>query len=194
MENAGRGVVDVMQQLGIQGPVLIACGKGNNAGDGFVIARHLDLRDFEVNVICFAEPSSLRGDAQANYQLLQHTRAFVHHFEQSEWSALRNSIPPPDWAVDALLGTGVQGSPRPPYDLAIDWLNSLDANRLAVDLPSGLDAESGAVAPTTFRADHTCTFVAAKPGLVHPQAKEFVGQLRALDIGAPRRLLDRFGV
>lgn len=72
MENAGRGCVDVLCRLGIAGPVVVACGKGNNAGDGFVIARHLDLRGFAVRVVLWAEPDELAGDAGANFRLLAH--------------------------------------------------------------------------------------------------------------------------
>ena len=70
MENAGRGVVDQIEQLGVDGPIVIACGKGNNAGDGFVMARHLDLRGHIVRVLLCSEPRSLAGDARANYEIL----------------------------------------------------------------------------------------------------------------------------
>ena len=94
------------------------------------------------------------------------------------------------WIVDALLGTGSRGQPRPPLDQVIQRLNQQRALRLAVDLPSGLDCDTGEPAPTTFRADHTCTFVAAKIGFSSPSAREFLGQVHVLDIGAPRKLID----
>src|SRR6478735_12528756 len=72
MENAGRGCVDVLCQLGCRGPVVVVCGKGNNAGDGFVIARHLDLRGLPVKVALLGSPDVLRGDAAANYAILAH--------------------------------------------------------------------------------------------------------------------------
>src|SRR3954463_14104052 len=73
MENAGRGCVDVLERLGIDGPVVILCGKGNNAGDGFVIARHLDLRGYDCRVLLFSPPHELRGDAATNFAILQKT-------------------------------------------------------------------------------------------------------------------------
>src|SRR5262245_39006607 len=70
MENAGRGCVDVLASLGCRGPVAVVCGKGNNAGDGFVIARHLDLRGIAVKVLLLGSPADLRGDAAANYAII----------------------------------------------------------------------------------------------------------------------------
>ena len=77
------------------------------------------------------------------------------------------------------------GEPRPPLDAVIHQLNSHNARRMAVDVPSGLDCETGLAAGRTFRADHTCTFVAAKPGLIAPAARPWVGTIHVLDIGAP---------
>ena len=78
MENAGRGCADKLCQLGVSGPVVICCGRGNNAGDGFVIARHLDLRGCEVRVLLFCDPSDLRGDAAANFSILAKCDVPVH--------------------------------------------------------------------------------------------------------------------
>ena len=191
MENAGRGCVDVLCGIGIAGPVVICCGPGNNGGDGFVIARHLDLRGFAVRVLLFCEPAKLQGDALANFAILAKCNMPIHIFGNRHDSArlaeLRRGA---DWIVDALLGTGSRGEPRPPLDAVIDQLNASTAKRLAVDLPSGLDCDTGEPARHTFRADHTCTFVAAKPGFANPVARPFVGQLHVLDIGAPRKLID----
>lgn len=187
MENAGRGVVDVMQGLGVQGPVTIVCGKGNNAGDGFVIARHLDLLGIEVDTILCGEPEALRGDALANFQLLAYTdvKQTSNDIEAAVCSAR------PEYLIDALLGTGAMGEPRAPFDRVIRLMNEVDACRLALDIPSGLDADTGSPASSTFRADHTCTFVAAKPGLLTDQAAAYVGQLHVIPIGVPRHLLER---
>jgi NAD(P)H-hydrate epimerase len=194
MENAGRGIVDVLREEGVRGPVLIACGPGNNGGDGFVIARHLDLLDVPVHVVLACDPARLRGDAADNFRWLQATQVTVHRIDPT--GALRLPSPPIafDWVVDALLGTGVRGAPRAPLDQLIRQLNQLPARRLAVDLPSGLDGETGGAAPTTFRADVTGTLVAAKPGLVDATAAPYVGRLVVLDIGVPRGILQRFGL
>lgn len=191
MENAGRGVVDTLEKLGIAGPVVIACGKGNNAGDGFVIARHLDLRAYPVRVLLWADPAELRGDAAANYRILEKTGLVMLRVDQEpEAGRVAEYLASAAWIVDALLGTGAQGEPRPPFDAAIDQLNAARAPKLAVDLPSGLDCDTGQAALHTVVAAHTCTFVAPKPGFFAPGARRFTGQLHVLDIGAPRRLIE----
>ena len=94
------------------------------------------------------------------------------------------------WLVDALLGTGAKGEPRPPFDAVISQMNAHAAPILAVDLPSGLDADSGQASSQTIRAAHTCTFVAHKPGFLVSGADAFTGQVHVLDIGAPRVLVE----
>lgn len=194
MENAGRGCVDVLCRLGIDGPVVIACGKGNNAGDGFVMARHLDLRGFTVKVLLFCQPEILTGDAKSNFDILAKTDVPIIVFgEQFDTDAFEQHLADADWIVDALLGTGAKGEPRPPLDQAIRVLNDWPAKRLAVDLPSGLDCDTGHPARTTFRADHTCTFVAPKAGFAAAEAKSFVGTCCVIDIGAPKQVMRGLG-
>lgn len=211
MENAGRGVADVLERLGIFGPVVICCGKGNNAGDGFVAVRHLDLRGHTVRVLVWADPSELSGDAGVNLQILGKTDVSIVFFAAQHESAgsgaprrtgadLRRTVGEPRralgeelagaaWIVDALLGTGARGEPRPPLDAVIDQLNAAAAPILAIDLPSGLDCDTGQAARHTIRAAHTCTFVAPKRGFDAPGAAVYTGQVHVLDIGAPRKLI-----
>ncbi|MEQ8785991.1 MAG: NAD(P)H-hydrate epimerase [Pirellulaceae bacterium] len=189
MENAGRGCVDVLQSLGARGPVVVCCGKGNNAGDGFVIARHLDLRRIAVRVLMWSPPEDLSGDALANYRILAKCDVPMHQLEGAG-EPLQQQLDGADWIVDALLGTGAKGAPRPPLDAVILALNAAPSMRLAVDLPSGLDCDTGQPADVTFRADHTCTFVASKRGFAADSARAVLGQVHVLDIGAPRKLID----
>jgi len=190
MENAGRGVADCLGRLGIGGPVAICCYKGNNAGDGMVIARHLDLRCTAVKVLLWAA-DELVGDAAANFRILEKSDVPLALFGHRHNPArLAEALHGADWIVDALLGTGARGEPRPPLGAVIDALNAQPAKRLAVDVPSGLDCDTGAAARHTFRADHTCTFVAAKPGFYVDGAAAYTGQVHVLDIGAPRKLIE----
>jgi len=192
MENAGRGAADVLCQLGVAGPVVICCGKGNNAGDGFVIARHLDLRGHAVRVLLWAETAELTGDAAVNYRILQKTDVPIEIFgNRHDAPRLERLLTGASWIVDGLLGTGARGEPRPPFDAVIDQLNAAAAPKLAIDLPSGLDCDTGEPARHTIRAAETCTFVAAKPGFLLPAAKSYVGRLHVLDIGQPRGLVER---
>jgi NAD(P)H-hydrate epimerase len=193
MENAGRGCVDALERLGIRGNVVILCGKGNNAGDGFVIARHLEIRGHACRVLLLAPPAELRGDAAANFAILQ--KADVPIVDLSQRAELRSALTEgcqsADWLVDALLGTGAHGDPRPPFDTAIDVINARSApiRVLAVDVPSGLDCDTGIPSAHTVRADHTCTFAALKTGYTQSAAKPYVGDVEVCDIGVPPRLL-----
>jgi NAD(P)H-hydrate epimerase len=191
MENAGRGIADLLCKLAARGPTVICCGKGNNGGDGFVAARHLDLRRIAVEVLSFADPASLTGDAAANYRVLEKSgvpiRVFAGEVDSAELEAALSGAA---WIVDALLGTGSHGDPRPPLDRVIDCINASGKPILAVDLPSGLDCDTGQPGRPTIRATHTCTFVAAKPGFFAPRAAEYTGQLHIADIGAPRKLVE----
>jgi NAD(P)H-hydrate epimerase len=191
MENAGRGCVDTLMGLGCQGPVAVVCGKGNNAGDGFVMARHLDLRQVPVRVVLLGSPADLRGDAAANYAILARCEIPIVDLSASfDANLFHEQLKGVEWIIDGLLGTGASGAPRWPMDLAIQVLNAASAKRLAVDLPSGLDCDTGEPAADTLRADRTCTFVAPKIGFTNPKATEFLGQVHVLEIGAPRRLIE----
>jgi NAD(P)H-hydrate epimerase len=187
MENAGRGVADRLCQLGIAGPVVICCGHGTNGGDGFVVARHLDLRGHSLRVLLFADPARLTGDALINYRVLAASGVPIGQVGADE---LTDRLAGADWIVDALLGTGAVGEPRSPVAEAIDTINSSGVRVLAVDLPSGLDCDSGRPAAHTVRAAHTCTFVAPKPGFLASGAGDYTGTVHVLDIGAPRKLVD----
>ncbi|MEN1678887.1 MAG: NAD(P)H-hydrate epimerase [Planctomycetota bacterium] len=188
MENAGRGCVDVMERLGIDGPVVIVTGKGNNAGDGFVIARHLALRGYEAKVALGAPPDKLTGDALIAFKMLTPCRvpildlAGIHAGEMvNELDGLAGTDAA--WVVDALLGTGAVGRPRPPLDALIDWINGEPTRTLAVDLPSGLDSDTGELYAPTVNADHTCTFVAPKTGFDAAGTPPVLGQVHTVSIG-----------
>jgi NAD(P)H-hydrate epimerase len=199
MENAGRGCVDVLERLGINGPVAILCGKGNNAGDGFVIARHLDIRGFECRVLLLCPPDEFRGDAATNFAILQKCGNAIVDLSQQRAAAaesqslLDQQAADAAWLIDAMLGTGAVGEPRLPFDAAIDWINKrpTTTQALAVDVPSGLDCDTGQPATHTVRADHTCTFAAMKSGFTQPAAKPYVGTVHVCDIGVPPLLLQQ---
>ncbi|MCC6124367.1 MAG: NAD(P)H-hydrate epimerase [Pirellulales bacterium] len=192
MENAGRGAADVLCRLGLTGPVVICCGKGNNAGDGFVIARHLDLRGHAVKILLWAEPAELTGDAAVNFRILEKTDVPIEVFgNRHDAPRLEKLLRGAAWIVDGLLGTGARGDPRSPFDEVIDQLNAAAAPKLAIDLPSGLDCDTGEPARHAIRAAETCTFVAAKPGFLTPAAAPYVGRLHVLDIGQPRGLVEK---
>lgn len=191
MENAGRGVADVLCQLGARSPITICCGSGNNGGDGFVIARHLDLRGIDVRVLLFARIEKLTGDAKINFDILQRCEISVLPIRpEATHDDIARQLEGSAWIVDALLGTGARGAPRAPMSVAITVMNDHEAPIVAVDLPSGLDCDTGATPGPTVRAAHTCTFVAAKRGFQAAGADSFTGKVHVLDIGVARCLVD----
>ena len=189
MENAGRGVVDALIDYGIYGPITICCGKGNNAGDGFVAARHLMLRGHRPSVWLFTSPDDLTGDAAANYEIAYRCHIPMIEFQSDLWGTFEAQLHISDWVVDALLGTGAQGNPREPLAGAITRINRIAKKVLAVDLPSGLDADTGEPAHPTIRATLTCTFFANKIGLSKISAEPYVGEIEVCDIGFPPQLV-----
>lgn len=196
MENAGRAAADKLCQINKDSlPVSIFCGKGNNGGDGFVMARHLQLRGVPVQVLIFHEPQDFSADALANFKILEQCQIPCLQLnsppDPEHWqSALEQACHNSAWLVDALLGTGSSGPPRSPLDTVIQWVNASSAQRLALDLPSGLDCDTAEVEEIAIRADWTFTFAATKPALIRKDATEYVGNVQVCDIGVPRSLLE----
>ncbi|HBT77986.1 MAG TPA: NAD(P)H-hydrate epimerase [Planctomycetaceae bacterium] len=186
MENAGRGCADLLERLGIDGPVFLCCGPGNNGGDGFVIARHLYNRGYDVRVRLFAPKERLAGDALANEHILECCGMIPTVVLEPPW--LPEVFPAKSRIVDCLLGTGAVGEPRFPLDAVIEAVNAArkqDVAVLSVDLPSGLDADTGLASGSTVMADHTATFVAPKTGFAARRADPFLGRVHVVDIGIP---------
>ncbi|QDU64474.1 Bifunctional NAD(P)H-hydrate repair enzyme Nnr [Planctomycetes bacterium Pan216] len=181
MENAARGAVELLLSLGAVGPVAIVCGKGNNAGDGFVIARLLAVRGIDVWLELVVDPEELSGDAATAFAPLASLGIERQPFDEEKTTRrLRGA----EWVVDALLGTGTKGSVRSPYDRAIDTINDSGRRVLSVDLPSGLDADTGECLGPTVGAERTVTFVARKMGFANPRSAAFTGQVHVVPIGA----------
>jgi len=190
MENAGRAVADAAWELLPEdgGRVLILCGKGNNGGDGFVAARHLTSVGAEVAVMLFAKLDGLTGDAASNARYAQKTGIMI--VEEPDDETLAGAIELADVIVDGLLGTGLSGEVRGRLREVIEALEYAAAPIVAIDIPSGLDADTGKILGVAVEADVTCTFGLAKPGLVQYPGKAHVGELRVVDIQLPPMLLD----
>jgi len=197
MENAGAGAARLLESLGVGGPVAIACGKGNNGGDGFVIARHLDLAGHAVRLLLACRPEEIRGDAAVNLRIAGKSGLPIERLAEADQAAWEAAVAGADWIVDALLGTGASGPPSGTVARAIAAVNAARSRGgvriLAVDLPSGLDCDSGTAAGACVRADATATFVARKRGFDAAGAAAFTGPVHVIGIGAPRAVLDRCG-
>ena len=197
MENAGRQAAEVAERMLGEARgrrALIVAGSGNNGGDGFVIARHLLVRDREPRVLLAADPAKLSGDALANFRVLERLGIPVSVLEgngSSVASAILEAAAEADLVVDALLGTGLAGEVREPLRAAIEAINrcgeSGDLGVLAVDIPSGLDADTGRALGVAVRAEVTVTFVATKKGFAAKESREYTGKVMVADIGVPGR-------
>lgn len=181
MENAGRAVVEEAAKAfpPLQGKrVVVFCGAGNNGGDGFVIARYLLLAGAEPTIVMVGNEDALKADARAHYEIARRLQIPIR----------TASSPPPDVQraelyVDALLGTGIKDAPKPPYADAIELMNESDKPIVAVDIPSGVDADTGAIPGAAVRAALTVTFGYPKLGLLTYPGAECVGRLLTVDIG-----------
>lgn len=195
MENAGRGAADWLRARlgGASARVVVACGPGNNGGDGGVVARHLDARGFTVRVVWFAKEGSIRGDAAVQREILNRSgidqETWPDEVDAARLDALFGSA---DWIVDGLLGTGLTRSVEGPLRAVIEAINRSGKPVLALDLPSGMDADSGQPRGIAVRASATLTFVAPKLGFDQPGADQFTGEVQVVEIGVPRRLLEPF--
>jgi len=199
MENAGRLAADRIERwltttrtVDRRHPrTVIICGKGNNGGDGFVIARHLVNRGHEVEIDLYGDPATLADDAAINYTIAQRMKIPIHPLGGTgrikaaarRWQSCRI-------LVDALLGTGFAGEVREPLSTIIHQINNLKGPLVvAVDVPSGLHADTGKPGGVAVRAQHTVTFSGMKKGFLHQAARTYTGRITVADIGAPTEMI-----
>jgi len=195
MENAGVGVVNVIQSRygPLQGKrILVVCGKGNNGGDGFVIARHLSNKGVRVDVLLVSAARSFSGDAKKNYGIL---RAISKRCPgmvalQAITPRMLQKISTPELIVDSIFGTGFTGKVKPPIKKVIDWINSCDVPVISVDIPSGVHGTTGVVENVAVKATITPTMGAMKSGLLCNEGSEHAGEIEIIDIGIPVSVFD----
>ncbi|HSB73941.1 MAG TPA: NAD(P)H-hydrate dehydratase [Candidatus Methylomirabilis sp.] len=172
------------------GRVVVLCGRGNNGGDGFVVARHLLARGAQVETFLLARREEVKGDARVNLEILEKLRAAPTQItEASGLGALVDRVAASDLVVDALLGTGTRGPVEGLFAEAIQAVNRAGRPVAAVDIPSGLIADSPEAAGPAVRAALTVTFALPKPCLLLHPAAGYAGSVRVADIGIPRALL-----
>ncbi len=188
MENAGRGAAEVfLRHLSPSPPLptLVVAGRGNNGGDGFVIARHLANRGVPVRIALLGEPEAFQGpgDAGTNFHIVE--RMEIPRVVIREPPALEVELARAGAVIDALLGTGLSGEVRGPARAAIERINASGRPVFAVDIPSGLDCDTGRPLGAAVRARATATFAAMKQGLAGDPGREFAGVVEVVDIGCP---------
>lgn len=190
MENAGRGAAEVIFSLPECMPLkraVIFCGAGNNGGDGFVIARHLVNRGCTVQVLLCGDPARLRGDALINYRIGSQISIPTARLEVRQTGlleAVRSRCKGGNILVDALFGTGLKDELTEPYAALISIMNAQHIPIVAVDIPSGLDCDTGLPMPVSIEAVATVTFGGLKLGFVRtPESRRATGRVFVASIG-----------
>lgn len=196
MENAGRAAAEQIRYRirSKQGHrAVIFCGPGNNGGDGLVIARHLTNHGIDILLYLAGDPDQLTPDCAINYNVVCKIGLDVQIIDSPATArAAAACLTDNDIVVDALLGTGFHGKVRSPLDGLIKAINKAPKSMIfAIDVPSGLDCNTGQPANATIQADLTMTFVANKIGLVKPDAQRYVGEAIIATIGIPPSLIER---
>jgi NAD(P)H-hydrate epimerase len=192
MEHAGSAIVRTIQsQFPNCRRIGIVVGKGNNGGDGLVIARQLSHVGQSVQIFLVSPPDRFTGDALTNLQIVQNLKLPIEHVcSETALEAMEGKIAACELIVDAIFGTGLRGGVRGDIAAVIERINAIQRPVIAIDLPSGLDADTGQVEGACIRADYTVTIGLPKRGLLlHPGA-ELTGQLEVADIGFPERVIN----
>ena len=197
MENAGRGATrfffEQFSDLKNKRIGVIA-GRGNNGGDGFVIARYLAQSGVAVQVYLLAGRNRVRGDAAANLKLLKPLEIPVIEIpDEKSFSAHRSNLADLDVWIDAILGTGLKSDVKGYFQSVIDFINALNKPVFAVDIPSGLNSDTGQPCGTCIRAHATATFGFAKPGHMTYPGAAYTGVLEIVDIGIPPYIVAAVG-
>lgn len=198
MENAGVAVYKCVRRILTdvkQKRICIFAGKGNNGGDAFVAARHLSNNGAKVKVFVFGDISTMSGDAKTNFNIIKNmvidVLAVSH---QRDWDRVKLSATFADCLIDGLVGTGFQGELSPDLATAVEIINSAGKMIVAVDIPSGVEADTGQTGKLCIQAGYTVTFGLPKPGLLLYPGAVCAGEMIVADIGIPAGLLQSAGI
>jgi ADP-dependent NAD(P)H-hydrate dehydratase / NAD(P)H-hydrate epimerase len=196
MENAGRGAAEVIARLLPRGPakVVVACGAGNNGGDGFVAARHLLTRGVKVHVALLGASERVTGDARINHDAyIDLGGRYLELGDEPDLARFEELVQGADVVVDALFGTGLSRALRSPFAEAVAIINQADCHRIALDVPTGVDADSGAELGAAVSAHDTITFGHLKTGLLTPEGARHAGRVHVVGIGVPDSIVAHTG-
>jgi len=189
MENAGRSISDFLLAKIVSVPVFVVCGKGNNGGDGIVAARHLANHGISVSIALCADPNTLQGSTLTNYSIAKKSGIEIIPISDKQTELPEGKLSSAGWIIDALLGTGLQGRVGEHYEKIIKSMNYSARKILAVDIPSGLDCDSGVPLGISVKAEVTLTVAAMKKGFLNPDSGQYTGEVHIIDAGFPRCLL-----
>lgn len=191
MENAGRMSADKIVKYAKRSgksKVCVVCGMGNNAGDGFVIARYLFNAGLAVEILHCGTLQHLKKDAHFNYDTCRKLKIKIHTFKAMT-PLVERHIAASQIIVDALFGVGLNREIKSPYKELIEYINSLANYVFSVDVPSGIDATTGSIYGVAVRANRTITFTCAKTGLIKGDGKDCAGRVTVVGIGIPKEII-----
>ncbi|VAW12066.1 NAD(P)H-hydrate epimerase / ADP-dependent (S)-NAD(P)H-hydrate dehydratase [hydrothermal vent metagenome] len=201
MENAGKiSATEIIRILKRKKKALsslkvsIVCGLGNNAGDGFVIARYLKEQNVNVDIFLIGRGADLKKDATINYNICRRLKYAVKEIKGNntkQFAQFSQNISQVDLIVDAIFGVGLSRKIQDPFHSIIDCINRVATKVICIDVPSGIDGTTGKIHGIAVKADWTLTFSFAKQGLFKNQGLVFSGSLKVLDIGIPRAIKER---
>jgi NAD(P)H-hydrate epimerase len=190
MENAAIAAANVATEMvgnTANRFVVILCGGGNNGGDGLAVARHLHNRNCDVKIFVTSDPQKYSGEAKINWDIIQAMNLPIEPFSVESIGKQRPAL-----MIDAIFGTGLTQPPREPFPEIVEAVQKLAAPILAIDIPSGLDCDTGKpLGRACIRANRTVTFVAEKAGFGNPEAKQYLGEVIVAGIGCPKELISQ---
>jgi len=186
MENAGVQVVSHLEGLiESEASIVVLTGHGNNGGDGFVVARHLGNKGYDVKTWFVGDMRKCTSESQIHFHSLVHSGYKVKFWDEKNDPELREMLTKADVIIDAMLGIGVTGGLREPLQTIVQFTNQLDSLKIAVDMPTGVNSDNGLIGNTAFLADYTITFSFPKVGQYLYPGADYVGHLIVADISIP---------
>lgn len=193
MENAGRSIAHETLTLSKKGLVVIISGNGNNGGDGFAAARHLANQDnTKVKIWIVGKPERFKPDTVANYQMITAMHIPTAFFNGTESvQQLKKDLRSCSIVIDALFGVGLNRKLEEPYSSLVKMINHAKKPVIAIDVPSGLNADTGSVMGSCVKAHTTITLSAAKPGLYVNEGPAHAGNIKIADISIPKALIQK---
>lgn len=198
MENAGAKVVEeILTTSPCKDPkVIVFAGGGNNGGDGFVIARRLFDIGLSPHLCLLVKPEKIKGDAKTHFDVYINRGLPISYFHENPLEELRNELQQADIIIDAMLGTGVNGPLREPFNKVISLINEFAGKKtiISVDVPTGVNSDTGKVEGTAVLATKTITFVFPKRGFFLQDGSKYVGEWKAVDISVPPEAAGQLGL
>ncbi len=186
MENAGRAVFEESVKVAKKkNNVVVLCGKGNNGGDGFAACRHFLACGIKPEIFLAGKACEVYNEAKINLDILKRMKQKIFEIDEGNLDFVRKRVLGADFIIDALLGVGLFGDVRGVYRDLINMINSSSAYVLSVDIPSGLDANTGRVLGCCVKANKTVTFVAKKLGMTAGEGVRYCGRIAVKDLGLP---------